>query len=285
MVNGVYRHDIRKVIYLGDFIDRGLYQRETLDIVRPMIDTGSALSVMGNHEFNAIAYATFDKEQDDYLRRHTSRNNLQHESFLKAYSDNHDDYKEVIEWFKTLPLWLDLKDIRVVHACWDRGAMERLRSSLDDGNRLTDRAIKTSSTYGSQEFRDVETILKGKEVPLAQGHTFKDNDGNEWPNIRIMWWDQKAVTYQSAFMGNPNAISHIPDDKIEGDHLIEYSHHMPPVFLGHYWMDGLPSPLADNIACVDYSVAKKGGNLVAYRWDGEVILKAEKFVSIIRVES
>ena len=58
LFDGVYRHPERKVIFLGDFIDRGPHQRGVIRIVRPMIERGSALAVMGNHEFNAIAYAT-----------------------------------------------------------------------------------------------------------------------------------------------------------------------------------------------------------------------------------
>ena len=43
------------VIFLGDFIDRGPHQREVIEIDRQMIEAGTAQSVMGNHEFNAIA--------------------------------------------------------------------------------------------------------------------------------------------------------------------------------------------------------------------------------------
>ena len=283
-VDNCFRHETRKAIYLGDFIDRGPQQREVLGIVMPMVETGSALAVMGNHEFNAIAYHSYDDENGDYRRRHTPTNQRQHQAFLDAYEDTPDECREVIDWFKTLPLWLDLGELRVVHACWDEGAMLRLKESLAEGNRLTDELIKHSTTYGRQEFRDVETLLKGKEVPLINGHKFVDNDGHEWPNIRIRWWDQNAKSYHSAFMGPPQAISHIPDDEIKGDHLIDYSHSLPPVFLGHYWMDGTPTPLADNIACVDYSVARTKGRLAAYRWDGERTLCAEKFVSVERVE-
>ena len=48
---------------------------------------------------------------------------------------------------------------------------------------------------------------------------------------------------------------------------------------GHYWMKGDPVLLSDNIACVDYSIAK-GGALVCYRWDGERCLDEDKFVSV-----
>lgn len=282
--DGAYQHVTRKVIFLGDFVDRGPHQRETIQLVRPMVEAGHALAVMGNHEFNAIAYSSFDDVQGCYLRKHTPVNRRQHEAFLIAYEDTADEYRDVIAWFKTLPLWLDLGGIRVVHACWDEKAMARLEGRLSAGNRLTDELMRDASTYGRQEFRDVETLIKGKEVPLKDGAHIVDNDGHEWPNIRIRWWDQNATTYQSAFMGAPAAIAHIPDEEIEGDHLIEYAHHLPPVFLGHYWMSGRPVPLADNIACVDYSVAKHGGALVAYRWSGEQRLLEENFVTVTRCE-
>ena len=51
-VHGVFRHDIRTVIFLGDFIDRGPEQREVLSIARGMCEAGSACAVLGNHEFN-----------------------------------------------------------------------------------------------------------------------------------------------------------------------------------------------------------------------------------------
>ena len=117
--DGVYRHPARKVIFLGDFIDRGEFQREVLDIVRPMIGSGAALSVMGNHEFNAIAWFIEDPENPgEYLREHSKRHLRQHQAFLDAYAGA-DDYADLIEWFRTLPMWLELPGIRVVHACWD----------------------------------------------------------------------------------------------------------------------------------------------------------------------
>ena len=49
-----------------------------------------------------------------------------------------------------------------------------------------------------------------------------------------------------------------------------------PCFIGHYWLSGDPEPLAANIACLDYSVAKNG-KLVAYRWSGESRLTRSNF--------
>jgi hypothetical protein len=67
--DGVYSHRDRTAVFLGDFIDRGPSQREVIEIVRPMVGSGSALSVMGNHEFNAIAYATPDPKNPNQCLR------------------------------------------------------------------------------------------------------------------------------------------------------------------------------------------------------------------------
>ena len=277
--DGIYKQPNRTVIFLGDFIDRGPYQREVIAIVRPMIESGAAKAVMGNHEYNAIAYATTDENLGDYLRAHTEKNVRQHRAFLDAYDGDPTTYVDVIEWFKTLPLWLDLGDIRIIHACWDKDLIRKIGSPV-----LTDELLHASCNKSHWQYKAIETILKGKEIPLPDGHVFHDKDGNPRHDIRVRWWDQSAGTYLQAYMGPESARTQIPDDEIAGDHLIEYSHALPPVFLGHYWLEGTPKLLASNIACTDYSVAKPGGKLVAYRWDGERSLENQKFVAVARAE-
>lgn len=52
---GTWQHPERRVIFLGDFVDRGPEQVETIQIAQRMVEEGYALAVMGNHEFNAVA--------------------------------------------------------------------------------------------------------------------------------------------------------------------------------------------------------------------------------------
>ena len=74
--NGCYRHSERTVIFVGDLIDRGPEINEVLSIAQGMVTAGSAVVVMGNHEFNALAYNTRDPEQpDEFLRPHSKGNN------------------------------------------------------------------------------------------------------------------------------------------------------------------------------------------------------------------
>ena len=115
--SGVYRHPSRKVIYLGDFIDRGPDQVEVIKIARSMCDVGTALAVMGNHEFNALAWAT-TRGDGTYLRPHTRAKSHQHEEFLSQIGEGSTAHQEALDWFRSLPLWLELPGLRLIHACW-----------------------------------------------------------------------------------------------------------------------------------------------------------------------
>ena len=72
-IEGAFRHDARKVIFVGDFVDRGPDQREVLRIARNMCKAGTASAVLGNHEFNAIAWATPNGD-GGFLRKHSEKN-------------------------------------------------------------------------------------------------------------------------------------------------------------------------------------------------------------------
>jgi len=281
---GCYQRPDRKVIFLGDFVDRGPQQLQVVDTVRAMVDAGHAYAVMGNHEFNAIAYATQDIEHGGFLRAHSERNARNHRAFLEAIDQQPERYAEVIEWFKTLPLWLELDGLRVIHACWDKEGIEKLKAYYAPDALLTDQLLQDSSHSAHWSFDIMDDLLKGKTIKLSNGGSFQDSGGVKRHYMRIRWWDRDASTYKAAFMGPPAALSHIEDDPIDGDHLIEYGHHEVPLFIGHYWMQGAPKPLTANIACVDYSIARKDGKLCAYRWDGESVLTADKFVCVPRLE-
>ena len=111
---GAWRHPERSAIFVGDFIDRGTRGVETVQTVRAMVDAGSALAVMGNHELNAIAWHTPDpRDPGEYLRPRLrepwgAKNRRQHKDFLAQVEDDAAMHAELVCWFLTLPLWLDL---------------------------------------------------------------------------------------------------------------------------------------------------------------------------------
>jgi hypothetical protein len=280
--NSAWRHPTRTAIFVGDFIDRGPGQLRTLALVRDMLDAGSARATMGNHEFNAIAWATPDPESDGHhLRpRHGEKgekNRHQHEAFLAEIGPDSPEHAAWIEWFIDLPLWIEESSFRVVHACWSPKHIEALRLHLRSGARVTPEVVEAASRKGSNLYDAVETVLKGAEVELPVGHTFTDKDGHVRDAIRTRWWDPSLTTFRSAYIG-PKGVD-IPDLPIPDLDLLPEPDR--PTFIGHYWFD--PSepvaPASTRVACVDYS-AGKGGPLAAYRFDGEPELSADKFVAV-----
>ena len=103
--NGAYYHPDRNVVFLGDYIDRGPQIKETLDIVRRMVDSGNAIALMGNHEYNAICYNTIGSD-GNYLRDPSEeKNRKQHKHTWEQFATQMDLYHEYIQWFYTLPLF------------------------------------------------------------------------------------------------------------------------------------------------------------------------------------
>ena len=272
----------RTLIFVGDFIDRGLDQVDAIRIARDLIDSGRALAVMGNHELNAIAW--YYGHRPD-----TPKNRSQHQAFLTQIDELSQSHKEAVGWFLTLPLWLDLPEIRVVHACWDPRSLKSLEGKLEgeilSRDQIEMATVGTSNAFDesgkrAQEndlFSAVETLLKGLEIELPGQHSFRDKDGHERRHVRLKWWLNTPASYRQASMAKLDPNEPAFERPIPSGVLPGYDD-LKPLFLGHYWQTGTPKPLSPKIACVDYS-AGKGGPLVAYCWRGEEGLHQESFVT------
>lgn len=60
--HSAYAHPDRKALFVEDYIDRGPKIKETLNIVRRMVDSGNAIALMGNHEYNALCFHYEEKK-------------------------------------------------------------------------------------------------------------------------------------------------------------------------------------------------------------------------------
>lgn len=294
---GPYRHGHRQAIFVGDLIDRGPQQRRVLQTVKAMVDGGSAQMVLGNHEFNALAYATeWPTGSGKYLRPHddpndpwAEKNEMQHQAFLDQVIGT--ERASYLDWFWTQPLWLDLGGLRVVHACWHDDSIDVVRNEVGT-NRLTGvEHLVLASTEGDPLYVAVETLLKGPEISLTDhGQApYMDKDGHPRGHARLRWWNDGAGTLRDlAEMGGNFTTAEgvtypeLPEIGVSASQRSYVYDDEVPVFYGHYWRQGAPTYLhdwTDFTACVDFS-AVKGGALTAYRWSGETRIRPDHYVSV-----
>jgi hypothetical protein len=283
---GAYLHRSRQAIFVGDLIDRGPDQLKVLETVRRMADVGSAQIVMGNHEFNAIAYDTRRPGSGAFLRPHSEDNRRQHREFLTQVTGA--TRAAYIEWFKSLPLWLDLGDFRVVHACWHDDSVRTIEEALG-GNRFgpVDQFVE-AATEGTPLYDAIEVTLKGPEIDLTKHGLppYLDKDGGRRAHARVAWWNGSAMTLRDLAVldgnfttGDGDSYPALPEIEVDADMRSFRYEGDVPVFYGHYWRRGDPRrglECTARTACVDFS-AVKGGDLVAYRWNGESQIRAENY--------
>lgn len=270
--HGVYRHPSRQAIFLGDVIDRGPAIRNSLNIIRAMVEQGAAQMIIGNHELHAIAYQRLKglgETTSDHLIKQT----------LLEFKDHESEWDSHVEWFQTLPVFIELPGCRVVHACWDEEMIRQFKDSYQKDLNQDD-FWQAALTRGSFVSRFLDRLTRGTVLPLPDGRSLNSQDGHVRRFFRTKFWAKSPSTYRDVVFQPdplPEDIALRDLDEQEKHNLLEYSPDNPPIFIGHYWLSGDPKPLRDNVACLDYS-AVKDGKLVAYRFDGEQKIHKDKFV-------
>ncbi|MBU2887147.1 metallophosphoesterase [Gilvimarinus agarilyticus] len=273
-VAGVYRNPQRKVVFVGDIVDRGPRIREALAIVRDMVDAGEATMVLGNHELHALCYCLPNPNiPNHYLRPHTPRNTSIIQETLEQFANHSQDWQDHLRWLKQRPLYFQMPGVRVIHACWDQSVINRLAAVIPEArwSELADPA--------SQLSRDVKRLTSGVELPLPEPHIMLSAEGYRRRSFRAGFWQSNPVNLGAlAFQPDPlpDSVAALPvTDDIKAQ-LVVYDSSQPPLFVGHYWLNGSPKPITENIACLDYS-AVKFGRLVAYRCDGRQTLHPNQY--------
>jgi hypothetical protein len=146
--NGHYKHSEpeRKAIFVGDFIERGPQIRETLSIAKSMVDSGSALAVLGNHEYNALCFHTKKAvHPDSWLRSRSDKNIFQHIETLCQFKVHQEEWKKYLAWFMTLPLCLEIENFRVIHAAWIPSEIEKIKKWTSKSHQLNNDLLQGAS--------------------------------------------------------------------------------------------------------------------------------------------
>lgn len=112
----------RKLIFVGDLCDRGLDSVAVILLVKQLVESGNAQCVLGNHELNLLINSR--REGNGWFFGSPHEDDDKTFIFKKASLE---DKKVISEFLSTLPLALESKKLRVVHACWDKKSIESLK--------------------------------------------------------------------------------------------------------------------------------------------------------------
>jgi hypothetical protein len=282
-----YSHKSRSVLFLGDYIDRGPKIVRTLEIVKSMVDSGNAIALMGNHEYNAIMYNSMNG-QGDFLRPQSQKNKDQHKHTLEQFNDDMKLYQSFIKWFKTLPIFFENEQIRAVHAYWNTEIISKVKS-LFPKQRFTDDKLIEAGTKGTYIYDLLDKVLKGLEEKMPNNRFFQDKESNRRYEARVKWWLDPGSTAVSDYLFAGNILWGDIGKELAKNALTnsDFYKENKPVFFGHYWLNPggaegkiVPiEPTSLTTACLDYSVAKNGA-LVAYRYNGESELSKKNMVYV-----
>jgi len=241
----------RRLVFLGDLIDRGTDSAAVVRKVRDLTERGRACAVMGNHDLNAVAGAQRDNNGWLFGHKRMRPGERAAEEHERA---------DVLGFLATLPLAMERDDLRVVHAYWDDEGLARLSDEDGPAEALHRYAAKVKEALGDepdpvvrglakQNANPMKRITSGPEVAAAAPHFAGGQLRHEQ---RDPWWE-----------------------RYDGEHWVVFGHYWRLPVSGIQQDDGLLSKHPLNAAlgngramCIDYSVGGRWWDRSEGRWSG-----------------
>lgn len=223
----------RRLVFLGDLVDRGADSPAVVERVADMVLAGRAQCILGNHELNLLRGQK--KEGNGWFYAEADDHDWASGHFRQSARAADSQRKHFLDWFDTLPVALERQDLRVVHACWEPLAIEVLRSShrpasqaygtfTDEISRLLERSGRIEQRRRELDKWDGVLADPAARVPLLEGvaaidainqsrHPFKAATSGlerqahapffatgKWRmSERVAWWneyeDEQAVVF------------------------------------------------------------------------------------------
>lgn len=277
----------RKLVFIGDLIDRGPNSYGVIQLVQTLMEAGNAYSILGNHEVNLLIDDVKDGSGWFFDERYAAD--------LKNYAPFQrtppDRRQAVRDFLGGLPVALVRDDIRIVHAAWSTPAVKAIQElpigtiaeqyktweyaaqSTAEASGLFQRYLAEKTLWASQledeknpppflhaiaEYEATQQMVNPLKV-LTSGVEQQAKTaffaGNRWRfSDRVNWWDN----YEDK---TPVVIGHYwrlitPRNFEQAPRYSQLFRNIPPTT----WHGKL-----HNVFCVDYSVGARWRDRKAHR--------------------
>lgn len=119
----------RKLVFVGDLVDRGPDSPGVVDLVRELMAAGRAVAILGNHELNLLRNER--KHGNDWFWNERSERDARFTPCAQVTRD--DERRDMLDFFASLPLMLSRPDLRVTHAAWHAPSVQHLSTLAPGG--------------------------------------------------------------------------------------------------------------------------------------------------------